>query len=46
MIRIGVACHPEWLLVLPLCTILEEEEDDGTTLTLGWLIFSICINIK
>lgn len=45
MIRIGAACHPEWLLILPLCSILEEE-DDGTTLTLGWLIFSICINIK
>ena len=45
MIRIKVACHPEWLLVLPNGAILEDE-DDGTTLTLGWLIFSICINIK
>lgn len=45
MIRFGVGFHPEWLLVLPLLTILEEG-DDGTTITIGWLIFSLCINIK
>lgn len=45
MIRFGFGYHPEWLLILPLLTILEEGED-GTTLTIGWLIFSLCINIK
>ncbi|MBQ2016488.1 MAG: hypothetical protein II207_05760 [Clostridia bacterium] len=45
MIRFGVEFHPEWLLVLPLLTILEEG-DEGTTITIGWLIFSLCINIK
>lgn len=45
MIRFGTGCHPEWLLVLPLLTILEEG-DEGTTITIGWLIFSLCINIK
>ena len=45
MIRFGVGIHPEWLLILPLLTILEEG-DEGTTITIGWLIFSLCINIK
>lgn len=45
MIRFGVGFHPEWLLVLPLLTILEEG-DEGTAITIGWLIFSLCINIK
>lgn len=45
MIRFGVGFHPEWLLVFPLLTILEEG-DEGTTITIGWLIFSLCINIK
>ena len=44
-VRVGIGLHPEWLLVLPLLTILEEGEE-GTTITIGWLIFSICINIK
>ena len=46
MVRIGIGCHPEWLLVLPLLTILDEG-DEGTTITItiGWLIFSLCINI-
>ena len=45
MIRFGVGSHPEWLLILPLLTILEEG-DEGTTITIGWLIFSLCININ
>lgn len=45
MIRFGTGCHPEWLLLLPLLTILEEG-DEGTTITIDWLIFSLCINIK
>ena len=45
MIRFGVGFHPEWLLILPLLTILEEG-DESTTITIGWLIFSLCINIK
>lgn len=45
MIRFGAGPHPDWLLVLPLLTILEEG-DEGTTITIGWLIFSLCINIK
>lgn len=45
MIRFGTGCHPEWLLLLPLLTILEEG-DEGTTTTIGWLIFSLSINIK
>lgn len=45
MIRFGTGCHPECLLVLPLLTILEED-DEGTSIMIGWLIFSLCINIK
>lgn len=45
MIRFGMGYHPEWLILLPLLTFLEEG-DEGTTITMGWLIFSICINIS
>lgn len=45
MIRFGFGFHADWLVVLPLLTILWEG-DEGTTITIGWLNFSLCINIK
>ena len=43
-VRYGIGLHPEWFLVLPHLSILEEG-DEGTYVNIDWLIFSLCINI-
>lgn len=45
MIRFGFGFHADWLVVLPLASILWEG-DEGITITIGWLNFSLCLNIK